>query len=408
MKKYLIALLLLLLLNNPAISQWEQLGLSNKQIFAIESTDSQIFACSYNTVYRSLDNGFNWEFLDSLPSGYINTILKNGEALFIGMDRGCFSFCPPRTSIFRSSNSGTSWDSVYASLYGTEFLQPFRNYLFASADGYLIRSSDTGINWEIVNTAEYGIQATSANDSTIFVSNNADSNLYRSIDDGLTWQVLQYSQTKDIVYNIATKGDIVFILSDSVYHSIDNGNIWHLAQNNLPDDDRLYEIYIEDEYIFGTSMNNQIYTTSIFDIYWENISDGLIITGNADIFDLKKYQDYILVGGSTGIWRRPLSQLVSINRQEEPLLIRRNYLEQNYPNPFNGQTTIRFSIIEHGFVEVSIYDNLGRKVETLLSETMPIGTHIINFNAKNLASGLYWYELRTNDFIERKRMLLVR
>lgn len=324
------------------------------------------------------------------------------------MDRGCFSFCPQTACLFRSSDNGASWDSVYTAFYGTLFIQPFKNYLFANADGHLIRSTNNGLSWEIINSVEYGIQAASANDTAIFVCNYADTLVYRSFDSGLSWEALPNFQSGEMKWDIAVEGNIVFVLANSIYRSIDNGDNWHLAQSNLPNSDRLYEIYIEGEYLFATSMSNQIYMTSIFDINWSNISDGLIITGHANIFDLKKHGDFILVGGSTGVWRRPFSQLVSINRQEEPFIIKRNYLEQNYPNPFNGQTTIRLSIIEYGFVELSIYDNLGRKIETVLSEAMPIGTYTINFDAKDLASGIYWYELRVNDFIERKRMLLVR
>ena len=83
-------------------------------------------------------------------------------------------------------------------------------------------------------------------------------------------------------------------------------------------------------------------------------------------------------------------------------------LKQNYPNPFNPVTTINYSIPSNGNVELKIYDILGREVATLVNETKAPGNYEVNFNAANLASGVYFYQLRAGDFIQTKKMILLK
>ncbi|MBI9071475.1 MAG: T9SS type A sorting domain-containing protein [Melioribacteraceae bacterium] len=83
-------------------------------------------------------------------------------------------------------------------------------------------------------------------------------------------------------------------------------------------------------------------------------------------------------------------------------------LNQNYPNPFNPSTTISFSIKETGFTSLVIYDVLGREVTLLLNKEMNTGNYKINFNANSLSSGIYYYQIKSNDFIETKKMMLLK
>ena len=83
-------------------------------------------------------------------------------------------------------------------------------------------------------------------------------------------------------------------------------------------------------------------------------------------------------------------------------------LYQNYPNPFNPVTSIRFQIPYFQKVELKIFDILGREVATLVNEEKSIGVYEIKFNASNLASGVYFYRLKTQDFIESKKLLLLK
>jgi len=83
-------------------------------------------------------------------------------------------------------------------------------------------------------------------------------------------------------------------------------------------------------------------------------------------------------------------------------------LMQNYPNPFNPSTTIEYQITEYGLVSIKIFDVLGKEVRTLVDEEKSPGIYKVSFDASNLASGIYLYQLQTSGYISSKKMLLVR
>lgn len=86
-----------------------------------------------------------------------------------------------------------------------------------------------------------------------------------------------------------------------------------------------------------------------------------------------------------------------------------NYrLEQNYPNPFNPTTKIRFAIPKDGYVEMKLYDVLGKEVATLISDPYRAGEYIFDFNATGLSSGIYFYRLVSGDFSDTKSMMLIK
>ena len=83
-------------------------------------------------------------------------------------------------------------------------------------------------------------------------------------------------------------------------------------------------------------------------------------------------------------------------------------LYQNFPNPFNPTTNINFDIIRSGNVRIIVYDLLGREVETLVNQDMSPGRYKFDFNAKDYASGLYIYKIVTHDFVDVKKMLIIK
>jgi hypothetical protein len=83
-------------------------------------------------------------------------------------------------------------------------------------------------------------------------------------------------------------------------------------------------------------------------------------------------------------------------------------LNQNYPNPFNPVTTISYQLPQAGEVELNIYNIMGQKVAELVSAYQEAGYYNIKWNAQNIASGIYFYRFRSADFIQVKRMLLLK
>jgi len=83
-------------------------------------------------------------------------------------------------------------------------------------------------------------------------------------------------------------------------------------------------------------------------------------------------------------------------------------LHPNYPNPFNPVTHIQFTIPEQTVVKLQIFDVLGRQVDVLVNETLPIGHHEILWNPKNLSSGFYFYKLEAGSFMQTRKMILLK
>ena len=85
-------------------------------------------------------------------------------------------------------------------------------------------------------------------------------------------------------------------------------------------------------------------------------------------------------------------------------------LNQNYPNPFNPSTKISYEIMNPGFISLKIYDLLGREIAELINETKEAGRYTIDFNAAkySLASGIYFYRIKAGEFVDTKRMVLVK
>ncbi|MEW6655190.1 MAG: T9SS type A sorting domain-containing protein, partial [Bacteroidota bacterium] len=83
-------------------------------------------------------------------------------------------------------------------------------------------------------------------------------------------------------------------------------------------------------------------------------------------------------------------------------------LQQNYPNPFNPSTTIKFSIPKSGNVRLVVYDILGKEVATLVNNFLNAGQYNFQFNAANLASGIYLYRLEAGNFTQTNKMLLMK
>ncbi|GJQ63881.1 MAG: hypothetical protein SCALA702_29340 [Melioribacteraceae bacterium] len=83
-------------------------------------------------------------------------------------------------------------------------------------------------------------------------------------------------------------------------------------------------------------------------------------------------------------------------------------LDQNYPNPFNPTTTIKFAIPEKSNVRLEVYNILGQRVETLIDRELNQGHHEVDFNASRLASGVYFYTIQAGDYVNVKKMMLLK
>ena len=88
-------------------------------------------------------------------------------------------------------------------------------------------------------------------------------------------------------------------------------------------------------------------------------------------------------------------------------------LHQNYPNPFNPVTTLRYDLPENGLVNITIYDMLGRQVKNLINQTQDAGYRSVRWNAtddygKPVSAGIYLYQIQAGEFVQTKKMMLLK
>ena len=114
-------------------------------------------------------------------------------------------------------------------------------------------------------------------------------------------------------------------------------------------------------------------------------------------------------------WKTVVTYVNPVSINENPKSPDRFYLYQNSPNPFNPSTIIKYTIpnvtlsgVEGSLVTLKVYDVLGNEVATLVNEEKPVGTYELKWDAANLPSGVYFYQLKAGEFIQTKKMLLLK
>ena len=142
-------------------------------------------------------------------------------------------------------------------------------------------------------------------------------------------------------------------------------------------------------YVFANDDYSRIYVTNTMS---DNISVIDVESKTEEkVIDLQAYLD---------------TTLTSVQDKEE--IPRKFTLIQNYPNPFNPSTKIQYTLPKNTFVKLIIYDVLGNIVATLVNKEQPLGTYTVNFIADNIASGIYFYQLKTDSKIFTRKMVLIK
>jgi hypothetical protein len=103
----------------------------------------------------------------------------------------------------------------------------------------------------------------------------------------------------------------------------------------------------------------------------------------------------------------PLTEITASAAQESSHLPETFLLNQNYPNPFNPSTKISYSIPQSSFVTLKVYDILGKEIAALVNEEKQAGSYEINFDTKNLSSGIYFYRIQVGNYSDTKKFILL-
>jgi hypothetical protein len=153
----------------------------------------------------------------------------------------------------------------------------------------------------------------------------------------------------------------------------------------------------------GTS--NGVFLSSDSGTSWNQVNSGLtdmVVNG------LAVSGTNLFACINNGVWRRPLSQLIKSFGSTTSKLPQQFLLQQNYPNPFNPTTTIKYQLPAQSHVTLKVFDVLGREVATLLDGVEQAGYKSVTFDASRLSSSVYFYRLQAGNYIETKKLLLLR
>ena len=112
--------------------------------------------------------------------------------------------------------------------------------------------------------------------------------------------------------------------------------------------------------------------------------------------------------GGSSVWQRPLSEISAVDETVGGPVPKSYDLKQNYPNPFNPSTTIKYSLPKQSKVSIKVYDALGKEIATLLEAERAAGNYLVEFKSQGLASGIYYYRMKTDEAVITKKMVLLR
>lgn len=394
--KKLIILIALFAIADSSDAQWvlDTIGIGNKAEQSIMISGNNIFAGTINYgVYLSTNNGSSWT-QTSLNNQFIYSLAVNGSNVFAGTYGN---------GVYLSTNNGLTWSQTTLINKYVPSLLVVGNNIYAGVyyDGVYI-STNNGATWTQTSLNSGDVYSLAQSGTTIFAGKYSNG-VYISTNYGSNWT--QTSLNNQSVQSLFVNGNNIFAgtyFSAGIYLSTNNGLSWNpstIANRSF------YSFAMSGNTIFAGSDGYGVYTSTNNGANWIQRNEGF--SGNPRVFGLCILNGYIFAATDYSVYRRSLSEFTGIKSVSEQIPLEFS-LEQNYPNPFNPTTKIKFAIPKNSFVKISVYDELGRELEKLVSEHLNSGTYEIDWNASNYTSGIYFYRIQAGDFISVKRMVLIK
>lgn len=348
-------------------------GLSNSNIYALAFSSSNLFAGAYDGVYLTTNTGKSWTSINSgLTNTYIFSVCSSERYLFAGTVGG---------GVYRSADNGSNWTAASSGLTSTIV------YAFAVAGTNLFAGTNNGV----------------------FLSTN----------NGTSWTAVSAGLTNTMVYAFAVSSTKLFAATnDGVFVSTNNGTNW--ASTTIAGQNHIVSLALYGTNLFAGSLGNGVFLLTNNSTNWIAVNTGFPVNPVTGLISARVHA--LAVSGSNliagieegvpamndGIWRRPLTEIVTSTGNASNEVPTHFRLDQNYPNPFNPSTTISFSIPTKSFTSLKVFDVLGKQVSTLVSEELSAGRHFRTWNASTMPSSVYFYRLQSESFTETRKLVVLR
>ncbi len=443
-----IVYLLMMFGHNLAFTQtnfWEQTGFTNTSVWYLAiNPDDDIFAATPDGMFRSTDDGNSWCPINTGSTYIVHTIVINSSGYIFAGSGGLSG----EVEVFRSTDNGDNWTQTDTGLTGslrTLAINISNGHIFAGASQGLFHSTDNGDNW-VLTSFSHDVDVVAINSSGhIFVGTELDG-IFRSTDNGDNWEAINSGLPGGPIFSIGIdpSSDHIFITSfgttsyekilsrarkyklplilvhQQIFRSTDNGDSWTNVTGGIMYFYAFSWAFNSSGHIFAgihgfceaCDPNDSVgmFRSTDGGDSWTAINAGLT---SLNLFSLAvSSSDYIFAGThEMGVFRS-VQTTTSVEEitGEVPTSF---FLQQNFPNPFNPTTVIRYKIAKVSDVELTIYNQLGQEVRTLVKERRPAGAYQIEWNgrdnkSKHVVSGVYLYRLRAGSFIQTRKMVLLR
>ncbi|MBU0561924.1 MAG: hypothetical protein KKG93_20440, partial [Bacteroidetes bacterium] len=346
--------------------------------------------------FRSADRGEHWDSLSAFGAagGALKTDPFNSNIIYASSTIG-----PAGNNIIDiSTDGGQTWTSVLA---GTGLCpEPVfieidpknkKTVYVGVGSAQVWRSSDYGQTWVSVAIPQYCIfdfKIAPSNDSIIYSAHSAG--IYKSKNKGNSWSQTAFSTgahflavhplNPDIVYTAISAGD-----PRGVYKTMDGGQTWKQMNNGLDSlqgYDWINTIVINpeepEELYLGT---NDVFKTTDGGNNWFMFTQGMGSRGHVTSITIDTLNDRIYAGTGRGIYIYDgLTTSIDTKTLQTP---KEFLLYQNYPNPFNSSTIIAYTLSERSFVNLIVYDLMGKEVITLVNEKQTGISYQVVWNGRN-------------------------
>jgi len=392
---------------------WDLIHTFNEDINSIAFRDSlNGFASSTSTnssILRTTDGGLTWDELTILGlDAVISNISVDNDNYYIGVgDKG---------TIIVSTDRGNSWSvrnvGEVVNL-GSSCVTKDGKLFISSTDKRVYRSTDGGNSWMSIETNSYMLTDISFSTNTIGFGVGLYGTSIKTTDGGETWlqipSIINGSSMFAITFVNEKTGFVVG--GDKIVKTTNGGISWEIKYN-----------------AGGTQLND--ITTFGENIAWVVGTDKILKTSNAGeswvnqsfspshyLFKTVCVDPYICfaLGGEGTLFKTTDGGGITFLENSDIKTPPNFEIHQNYPNPFNPTTIIKYDLVNSVNVSLKVYDVLGKEVATLVNEEKQPGSYEVEFQSvrlgrsnQQLASGIYFYQLRAGEFVQSKKMILLR